>query len=136
MVATREVALVDVGETIVRLVLVNVKHDVLYLVVDDTLTLRGSKKAPDSRIHHQHGKKANLATNVLGQCWINLAMIARRTNGEPVALPILSRLMASSGNTGKLVAAKTLIRATYGLFQGLKVHVLTDSWYMRRFLLY
>jgi len=115
-----------------RLVLANVKLDVLYLVIDDTLTLRSSKKAPCSQIHHQHGNKANLATYVLGQCWVNLAMIVRRSNNDPVALPVLSRLMPSSGNTGKLVAAMTLIRATCGLFQGMKVRVLTDSWYMRR----
>ena len=110
-----------------RLVLANVKQDVLYLAIDDTLTLRASKKAPCSQIHHQHGNKANLATYVLGQCWVNLAMIVRRPNNESVALPILSRLMPSSGNTGKLVAAMTLIRATCRLFQGMKVRVLTDS---------
>ena len=115
-----------------RLVLANVKQDVLYLAIDDTLTLRSSKKAPCSLIHHQHGNKANLAAYVLGQCWVNLAMIVRRPNNDPVALPILSRLMPSSGNTGKLVAAMTLIRATCVLFQGMKVRVLTDSWYMRR----
>ena len=115
-----------------RLVLANVKQDVLYLAIDDTLTLRSSKKAPCSLIHHQHGNKANLAAYVLGQCWVNLAMIVRRPNNDPVALPILSRLMPSSGNTGKLVAAMTLIRATCVLFQGMKVRVLTDSFYMRR----
>ena len=115
-----------------RLVLANVKQDVLCLVIDDTLILRASKKAPCSQNHHQHGNKANLATYVLGQCWVNLAMIVRRANNESVALPVLSRLMPSSGNTGKLVAAMTLIRATCGLFQGLKVRVLADSWYMRR----
>ena len=73
-----------------RLVLANVKQDVLYLAIDDTLTLRSSKKAPCSLIHHQHGNKANLAAYVLGQCWVNLAMIVRRPNNDPVALPILA----------------------------------------------
>ncbi len=41
---------------------------------------------------------------------------------------ILGRLR----NTGKLVAAKTLIRAVYRLLDGRKVRVLVDSWYMRR----
>jgi len=59
-------------------------------------------------------------------------MIVRRANGDPVALPLLSRLMPSSGNTGKLVAANTLIRAIQDLFRELKVRVLMDSWYMRR----
>lgn len=35
-------------------------------------------------------------------------------------------------NTGKLIAANTLIGSVYRLFQGIKVRVLADSWYMRR----
>jgi len=70
-----------------------------------------------NRIHHQHGNKSNLASYVLGQCWISLAMIVRRASSKPVALPVLSRLMPSSGKTGKLIAAKTLIRTMYGLLQ-------------------
>jgi hypothetical protein len=45
---------------------------------------------------------------------------------------MLSRLIPSASNTGKLVAANTLIRSVYRLFQGVKVRVLVDSWYMRR----
>jgi hypothetical protein len=116
----------------VRLVLANVKCDVLHLVIDDTLTLRASKKAPGSQIHHQHGNKPNLASFVRGQCWVSLAIIARRIDKAPVALPILSRLIPSASNTGKLIAANTLIRSVYRLFQGIQVRVLVDSWYMRR----
>jgi hypothetical protein len=116
----------------VRLVLKVVKCDVVHLAIDDTLTLRASKKAPGSQIHHQHGNKPNLATFVRGQCWVSLAMIVKRPDNEPVALPALSRLIPSVSNTGKLVAANTLIRSVYRLFQGLKVRVLVDSWYMRR----
>ena len=116
----------------VRLVLSVLKFDVVYLAIDDTLTLRASKKAPASQIHHQHGNKPNLAQFVRGQCWVSLAMITRRTNGDAVALPALSRLIPSVSNTGKLVAAKTLIRSVYRLFEGMKVRVLVDSWYMRR----
>lgn len=115
-----------------RLVLANVKCGVIHLAIDDTLTLRSSKKAPGSRIHHQHGNKANLASYVLGQCWVNLAIITRRANNEPVALPLLSRLMPGRGNSGKLVAANTLIRAVQGLLSEFRVRVLMDSWYMRR----
>lgn len=115
-----------------RLILSIVKHDVIHLAIDDTLTLRSSKKAPDSRIHHQHGNKANLSAYVLGQCWVNLSIITLRGNNEPVALPLLSRLMPGRGNRGKLVAANTLIRAVQSLMQGLNVRVLIDSWYMRR----
>ena len=116
----------------VRLVMASIQPGVVHLVVDDTLTLRASKKAPGCQIHHQHGNKPNLARFVRGQCWVSLALIARRMNKMPVALPVLSRLIPSASNTGKLVAANTLIRSVYGLFKGLKVRVLVDSWYMRR----
>lgn len=42
------------------------------------------------------------------------------------------RLMPSAGNTGKLIAANTLVRGVYRLFQGVKVRVQVDSWFMRR----
>ncbi len=115
----------------VRLVLSTVQSEVVHLVIDDTLTLRASKKAPGSQIHHQHGNKPNLSAFVRGR-WVSLAMIAQRQNGDAVALPLLSRLIPSAGNTGKLVAANTLIRSVYRLFSGKTVRVLVDSWYMRR----
>ncbi len=104
----------------------------MHLAIDDTLTLRASKKAPGSQIHHQHGNKPNLAQFVRGQCWTSLAMILKRTDKAPVALPLLSRLIPSVSNTGKLIAANTVIRSVHHLFQGRKVRVLVDSWYMRR----
>lgn len=115
-----------------RLILRTHKQAIVHLVIDDTLTLRASKKAPGSQRHHQHGNKPNLAAFVQGQCWVSLAMIVRRANQVAVALPLLSRLMPSTGNTGKLVAAKTLIRAVKSLLRSAKVCVLVDSWYMRR----
>ncbi|SDX07373.1 hypothetical protein SAMN05421882_10561, partial [Nitrosomonas communis] len=52
---------------------------------------------------------------------VHLAIITRRTSKEPVALPLLFRLMPASSNTGKLVAANTLVRAVQSLFRGLRV---------------
>ena len=115
----------------VRLILKVVKQEVIHLVIDDTLTLRASKKAPGSQIHHQHGNKPNLAQYVRGQCWVSLAWVIRREK-QPVALPLLTHLVPGISNTGKLVAAKTLIRAVYRLLDGRKERVLVDSWYMRR----
>ena len=60
-----------------RLVLACLRQHTVYLVIDDTLTLRATKKAPGSRIHHQHGNKANLAAYVPGQCRVSLAMVAK-----------------------------------------------------------
>jgi hypothetical protein len=115
-----------------RLVLQVVKEDVIHLAIDDTLTLRASKKAPASRIHHQHGNKPNLSQYVQGQCWVSLAWVVRCTDKRHVALPLLTRLIPSVSNTGKLIAANTLIRAVFQLFEGKTVRVLVDSWYMRR----
>ncbi len=112
----------------VRLVLVTSKQDVVHLAMDDTLTLRASKKAPGSQIHHQHGNKPNLARFVRGQCWVSLAMVVKRSDKAPVALPLLTRLIPGAGNTGKLIAANSLMRGVYRSLQGVKVRVLVDSW--------
>ena len=105
--------------------------EVIYLAIDDTLTLRASKKAPGSRIHHQHGNKPNLAPYVRGQWWVSLAWVVRRER-RSLALPLLSRLVPAAGNTGKRVAARILVRAVCRLLEGRRVRVLADSWYMRR----
>ncbi|MCX2783198.1 transposase [Microbulbifer thermotolerans] len=110
-------------------------EDVIHLAIDDTLTLRASKKAPASQIHHQHGNKANLAKFVRGQCFVSLAMVVKRGARQFVAIPLLNRLSPSAGNTGKLRAAQVLIRAIYQRFLGKPVRVLMDSWYMRQSLI-
>jgi hypothetical protein len=115
-----------------RLVMLIVNDEVVHLAIDDTLTLRASKKAPASQIHHQHGNKPNLSQYVRGQCWVSLAWVIPLKGQRHVALPLLTRLIPSVGNTGKLIAANTLIRAVYRLFAGKTVRVLVDSWYMRR----
>jgi len=115
----------------VRLLLKVIAPEVIHLVVDDTLTLRASRKAPGSRIHHQHGHKPNLAQYVRGQCWVSLGWAVKRGR-QAICVPLLSRLVPSGGNTGKLVAANTQIRAVYRLLTEQTVRVLADSWYMRR----
>ena len=128
---------VKLGQRFTELALQLNTGSIVYLVVDDTLTLRASKKAPACKIHHQHGNKPNLSTYVLGQCWVSLAMIVTRQDRQSIAIPLLMRLMPSSGNTGKLVAAKTLIRALKRPLNGVKeVNILLDSWFMRATLIH
>ncbi len=115
----------------VRSVIQEVGGEIIYLAIDDTLVLRASKKAPASQIHHQHGNKPNLAGFVRGQCWVTLAQIATRAKGNNIAIPLLSRLMPTAGNTGKLRAAQTLIRSVASEYRGKTVRLLVDSWYMR-----
>jgi len=116
----------------VRLALKTLGIDLVHLIIDDTLTLRSSKKAPGSQIHHQHGNKPNLAKFVRGQCWVSLPMAARRVDNSPVVLPVLSMLIPSANNTAKLIVVNTLIRGVCSLFRDVKVRVLVDSWHMRR----
>jgi len=115
-----------------RLMIQVVQEDVIHLAIDDTLTLRASKKAPASQVHHQHGNKPNLSQYVQGQCWVSLAWVVGFKRHRQVAFPLLTRLIPSVTNTGKLVAANTLIRAVHCVFAGKTVRVLADSWYMRR----
>lgn len=115
-----------------RLVMRVIKADIIYLTIDDTLTLRASKKAPASQIHHQHGNKPNLSQYVQGQCWVSLAWVVQHKDKRHVALPLLTHLIPGISNTGKLIAANTLIRSIYRIFKGRTVRVLVDSWYMRR----
>lgn len=94
----------------------------------------GSRKAPESSIHHQHGCKVNRPVYVLGQNWVTLALVLPQ-GWRSLALPILSRLARSTGNSGKLVAAKTLLQVAKSLFADRIVTLLVDSWYMRKYLL-
>ena len=102
----------------------------VYLAIDDSIVLRHSKKAPMSKIHHQHSSKPNLAQYVRGQCWVALAAVVDRV-GSNTALPLLFRLTPQAGNSGKLVIARSLIRALLEQFKERAVTVLVDSWYMR-----
>lgn len=101
-----------------------------FLMIDDTIVFRSSKKAPGSAIHHQHGCKTNRPTFVRGQCWVTLALTLSK-GFRSLGIPVLSRLARQGGNSGKLVAAKTLLRVIAPLFQGFQTFLLMDSWYMR-----
>ena len=101
-----------------------------FLMIDDTIVFRSSKKAPGSVIHHQRGSKTNRPTYVRGQCWVTLALTLYK-GFRSLGIPVLSRLARQGGNSGKLVAAKTLLRVLAPLFEGLQTFLLMDSWYMR-----
>jgi len=105
------VVLASLGTSIYSAALKQHNEPVVHLVIDDALTLRASKKAPACQHHHQHVNKPNLAGYVLGQCWVSLAMIVTRYDKQSIAIPLIMRLMPSSGNTGKLTGAKILFRA-------------------------
>ena len=121
---------VALGCQTVRLALQMFPRRRWFLMIDDTIVFRSSKKAPGSAIHHQHGNKTNRPTFVRGQCWVTLALTLSK-GFRSLGIPILSRLARRGGNSGKLVAAKTLLRVIAPLFQGFQTFLLMDSWYMR-----
>ena len=125
---------VALGLQTARLALQWVPSRRCFVTIDDTLIFRSSRKAPESRIHHQHGSKANRPDYVRGQNWVSLALSLSQ-GWRSLAIPVLSRLARTTGNSGKLVAAKTLLRVARPLFQGRMVTLLTDSCYMRKSLL-
>jgi len=102
----------------------------IYLAIDDSIVLRHSKKAPESKFHHQHGSKTNLSQFVRGQCWVALAAVVDRA-GCHTALPLLFRLTPETGNRSKLRTARLLVRALIQQFKDRAVTILVDSWYMR-----
>ena len=121
---------VALGVQMVRLILKFFVQPVCYLIIDDTVIYRSSRKAPGCTIHHQHGSKPNRPRYVRGQCWVSLAFSLRQ-GMKTVAIPLLSRLMRVNGNSSKLTAAQVLLRVVAPVFESKKVIVLLDSWYMR-----
>lgn len=125
---------VALGLQTARLALRQVPGKRCFLVIDDTVVFRSSHKAPESRFHHQHGQKTNRPVFVRGQNWVTLALTISKS-WRALAIPVLSRLSRTTGNSGKLVAARTLLRVTAPLLKGRLATVLFDSWYMRKSLL-
>ena len=104
----------------------------LFLVIDDTLVLRFSEKAPGSSIAFEHAHKLNQARYVLGQCFVYLTMIQQRPTDEvPTSIPWLARMPSETGNTSKLFTAKALLRFTHAVIGERIAYVLLDSWFMR-----
>jgi hypothetical protein len=125
---------VALGVQMARLLIRLFPQSLWHLIIDDTLILRSSKKAPGSKIHREHSRKPNRPDYVRGQCWVSLAAVIE--NGlSAAAIPILSRLMRVEGNGNKLTAAKTLLRVIKPVFDNVSARLLLDSWYMRGVLL-
>lgn len=103
----------------------------LFLIFDDTYVPRSSKKAPDVKYHHQHGNKSNRPRYIWGQCWLTLAVAL----GNRCAIPIISRLLSTTSNTGKLLAAKVILRVMRPIFDTIRTTLLVDSWFMRKSLI-
>jgi len=122
---------VALGVQLARLVVTFFPQPTWFLIFDDTFIYRSSKKAPGSDIHHQHGNKANRPQYARGQCWVTMAL-SISSGMKHSAVPLLSRLMRSSGNKSKLDAASSLLAVIAPVFAGKgQLFALVDSWYMK-----
>ena len=70
-----------------------VQCGVVHVAIDDTWTLRASKQAPGSKLHHQHGNKPQLAKFVQGQCWSLIRSVYRLFKGLKVRVLVDSGYM-------------------------------------------
>ena len=121
---------VRLARALFRLVLAVLPSDVLTLVLDDTLVPRSSASAPGCAYRHDHSRKTNRPPVLLAQCWVTVGVSVLGHGGANLVLPILSRLVPTTGNRNKLVIALALLRALAGVADK-PVRVLFDSWFMR-----
>ena len=121
---------VALGIQMARLMVTCFPQPIWFILFDDTFIYRCSKKAPGSAIHHQHGNKTNRPQYARGQCWVTMAL-SISAGMKHSAIPLLSRLMRTTGNSTKLDAAKVLLRVIAPVFADQKVITLVDSWFMK-----
>jgi len=102
----------------------------LNVVIDDTLVPRCSKSAPGCAIRHDHSRKTNRPEYLLSQCWVTLGVSVLGIGQAKLVLPLLSRLVPTTGNRNKLSIALALVRALAPV-ASVPLRVLFDSWFMR-----
>ncbi|MGB5232581.1 MAG: transposase [Desulfoprunum sp.] len=122
---------VALGVQLAGLVVTFFPQPVWYLIFDDTLVYRASKKAPGSAIYRQHGAKTNRPKYARGQCWVSMAP-SIGCGMTHAAVPLLSRLMRPGTTRTKLDAAVLLLKIVAPVFNSVKACTLVDSWYMKR----
>jgi hypothetical protein len=103
-------------------------------IIDDFISPRSSKNAPETKYHHEHGQKPNRPKFIWGQQWVALGLSL--TWGRVAsALPLILRLHKFKGNHTKITTAVSLLRAVVSLFQKIDdviLRCLVDCWYMKR----
>src|ERR1700759_4083689 len=70
---------IAVAQRLWKILVANFAPPVWYLVIDDTLGPRASKKAPDVGFHFNHSRKPNRSKYIWGQGWVTLAAVHAET---------------------------------------------------------
>ena len=127
----------ELGLGSVRVLVELLKHwgGTLYLVLDDTVIERASRKAPGVKFHHQHSNKPNRPTFLNGQCVLSLMGAVRMGCGRVISLPFVHKLYKGKGNDGKLVLGAQLLELVSRVISSLPRCLLMDCWFMKRSLL-
>jgi hypothetical protein len=99
-----------------------------FAIIDDTLAPRSSTKAPGAAPRFDHAGKTNRPKFPLCQSFVTLSTVVP-CRDRPRAVPVVTGLCRSVGNSGKLAIAKGLLRAV-GNHLG-PLYLLLDAWYMR-----
>ena len=121
---------IALAQRLCKILLATFAPPVWYLVIDDTLVPRASKKAPDVGFHFDHSRKPNRPKYIWGQGWVTLAaVVPAEAAAQSWAVPLISRLVRKTGKHGKLTCARVLLRVVRGLFG--QARRLLDSWFMR-----
>lgn len=124
------VRIVPLARAVFALTISVLAPDVIMLVIDDTLIPRGAASAPGCAIRFDHAHKTNRPDYLLCQNWVTLGLSVVTAGGCKWVLPILSRLVPTTGNRNKLSIALALIRALAPVAD-VPIRVLFDSWFMR-----
>jgi hypothetical protein len=99
-----------------------------FAVIDDTLAPRASPKAPGVAVRFDHACKLNRPAFLRCQSFVTLgAVVACRD--RPRCVPIVTGLGRGTGNAGKIVLARVLLRVVADRLGSLCL--LLDAWYMR-----
>ena len=133
LIERAQVPVTELSLRLLQLVLTVCPTELVTLILDDTLVLRGAKSGPGISIKHDHSHKANRPTFLNSQCWVTLALVVRVRLGSALTVPIRSWLLEESGQRGKLWGARQLMDSVRGHVQG--VRLLIDAWFMRRTLI-
>ncbi|UCZ55620.1 transposase [Desulfurispirillum indicum] len=108
-----------------------VAMDELLLVIDDSILMRSSKKAPGVDEHYDHANRANRPRFLRGQLLV-CASVVLQGKGRIGTVPLLQSLSKAGGNATKLQIAAVLHRRILRwLAARLPVRVMADAWYMK-----
>src|SRR3954468_15649740 len=101
---------IAVAQRLCKILVTHFAPPVWYLIIDDTLVPRVSKKAPDVGFHFDHSRKPNRSRYIWGQGWVTLAaVVPAKTVATSWAVPV-----QGGSNSGHAAEEKPATAAVTG----------------------